>query len=215
MSTPKREKFTQKLLLEGKDDLFVTAEICEKAGIKHTFDLIDCDGVDNIPGFLEQYCVQKRRPDVSTLGVVLDADAFLKERWQSIKTQFERMGYNIPQSPDSQGTIIEGQGRNPRIGIWIMPNNTHSGMLEDFVKFLVPENDELLSEVNKTLDSIEGKRLNNYTLLHRSKAQIHTWLAWQEDPGVPMGLAIKKKYLTTNSKECQEFIQWLEKLFNE
>ena len=49
---------------------------------------------------------------------------------------------------------------------------------------------------------------------HKSKAFIHTWLAWQEDPGTPMGLAITKKYLSTNDKVlCNSFIEWLNLLF--
>ena len=49
---------------------------------------------------------------------------------------------------------------------------------------------------------------------HKAKARIHTFLAWQEDPGTPMGLAITKKYLQADSDSCLPFIEWLNNLFN-
>jgi hypothetical protein len=44
---------------------------------------------------------------------------------------------------------------------------------------------------------------------------IHSWLAVQETPGTPMGLAITKRYLNTDDENCQVFIDWLKRLFNQ
>ncbi len=87
-----------------------------------------------------------------------------------------------------------------------MPNNNDSGMLEDFIKFLIPDKDALLPIAESTLNSIESQFLNNYKSIHRTKALVHTWLAWQEDSGTPMGLSITKKYLDTSVKECSVFV---------
>lgn len=94
-----------------------------------------------------------------------------------------------------------------------MPNNKLDGMLEDFIKFLVPENDKLLPIAKNTLANIEQQKLNNYAKIHHSKALIHTWLSWQEYP-VPMGLGITKRYLTTDEETCQLLVNWLKKLFD-
>jgi len=40
------------------------------------------------------------------------------------------------------------------------------------------------------------------------------WLALQEDPGTPMGLAVTKKYLTNPTESSRDLIEWLNKLFN-
>jgi hypothetical protein len=213
MSIPKKEKFSQKLLLEGKDDLFVTAAICEKLRVVETFDLIDCDGVSNIPVHIDLYLL-KKRPDVKTLGIILDADASLASRWQSLKQHLEKLNYEVPETPTTGGTIIEGKERNPNIGIWLMPDNNETGMLEDFVKYLIPENDTLLAEADRILSEIEAGQLHKYNPIHKSKARIHTWLAWQEDPGTPMGLAITKSYLSINTELCERFVSWLNQLFN-
>jgi hypothetical protein len=68
--------------------------------------------------------------------------------------------------------------------------------------------------VNTTLENIEKQKLNKYSLNHKSKAIIHSWLSWQEDPGTPMGLSITKRYLTTDEETCSNLIKWLNELFN-
>jgi hypothetical protein len=46
------------------------------------------------------------------------------------------------------------------------------------------------------------------------KANIHTWLAWQEEPGKPMGQAITKRYLDAAAPHAQQLMDWLCKLFD-
>jgi hypothetical protein len=86
-------------------------------------------------------------------------------------------------------------------------------MLEDFISFLIPPEDELLPVVHSTLNYIETRKLNKYSGTHKSKAIIHTWTAWQKDPGTPIGLSITKKYLSTEDVTCRKFAQWLSNLF--
>lgn len=95
-----------------------------------------------------------------------------------------------------------------------MPNNQVSGMLEDFVACLIPTEDDLLPKAQSVLQEIEQISINRYTLTHRPKALIHTWLAWQEKPGMPMGQAITAKVLNSNAQLAIAFIEWLKLLFN-
>ena len=121
----------------------------------------------------------------------------------------------LPNNCPQGGAIIYPNNIDDiKIGVWIMPDNNNNGMLEDFVAFLIPDGDNLLPEVDSALANIEEKGLNRYKLIHHSKARIHTWLAWQEDPGTPMGAAVTKKYLTTIPPICQEFVNWLNALYN-
>jgi len=46
-----------------------------------------------------------------------------------------------------------------------------------------------------------------------SKAVIHTWLAWQEKPGRPLGTAITARYLDPNVPQVDVLVSWLKKLF--
>ena len=93
-----------------------------------------------------------------------------------------------------------------------MPDNQLPGILEDFLQFLVPEGDPLFAHVGHSLDSIPlGQR--RFDDLKRPKAQIHTWLAWQEEPGKPLGQAISARYLDPHLPMADVFVQWLQRTF--
>jgi hypothetical protein len=52
-----------------------------------------------------------------------------------------------------------------------------------------------------------------YRSTHRSKALIHTRLAWQKTPGRPMGQAITAQVLPPNKPPAARFVDWLKNLF--
>jgi hypothetical protein len=204
------EKFFKKLLVEGNDDQHVIWALCEKFKISETFDVIDCEGIDNL---FEQVPIRFKQSEVNTMGIIIDADAAIKDRWSSIINLLTKQNFTLPQELPSEGLILSNIN-NFKVGVWIMPNNDLNGMLEDFISFLVPSDDKLIPIVNSTLDNIEKQQLNKYSISHKSKAVVHSWLSWQEDPGTPMGLAITKRYLTTEVKICSNLINWLNELFN-
>jgi len=208
MSTNK--KISGQLLVEGKDDMHVIWALCEKFNIKENFGVIDCEGIDNL---YEQIPVRLKQSGINTVGIIVDADTDLQSRWISLRTLLTTQGYTVPDELPLTGLIVTNAG-NKRIGVWIMPNNNLNGILEDFISFLVPQDDELLPIVNATLQNLEDQKLNKYSLMHKSKAAIHSWLSWQEDPGTPMGLGITKRYLTTDQETCSQLINWLTALFN-
>ena len=95
-----------------------------------------------------------------------------------------------------------------------MPDNNNNGMIEDFIRFLIPDDDKLSNKATKILDEIENEKSNKYNLIHKPKAFIHTWLAWQESPGTPLGKAITTRYLTIENREiADKFIEWVSKLY--
>lgn len=205
----KKERFNKKLLVEGNDDLHVVCALCEKHTVPETFDVIDCKGIRNVID--EMLFRLKLR--VETIGIMIDADTDINVRWQSIRDILKKQGFEVPADLPKTGLIAEKEYQ--KVGVWIMPDNNTAGMLEDFLAFLVPDNDPLLPIARSTLNQIETQQLNKYISSHQSKALIHTWLAWQEDPGTPMGQSITKKYLSTDQATCNIFIQWLTDLFKD
>ena len=205
---------SQVLLVEGNDDLHVIAALCQKFQIEENFYIEDCRGVSNL---LQGLPVRlKGAGEIHTMGIVIDADIDLNSRWKEIKYILIKSGkYSlIPEEFPKDGLILLPNNRDDiKIGVWIMPNNEVNGMLEDFISFLIPETDELTKPVKEALNSIETKGVNRYANIHRSKAYMHTWLAWQEEPGTPMGLAITKKYLSTSPQICNSFVEWIKKLY--
>lgn len=101
------------------------------------------------------------------------------------------------------------------VGIWIMPNNTDVGMLEDFMMRLIPEEDKLLKEaenITGKLNSQRGDYENMFKESHLSKARLHTWLSWQDMPGETLSLAVQKKLFATDTELCCRFVKWLDQL---
>jgi len=203
-----KEKYPKKLLVEGNDDQRVIWALCEKYKIQETFDVIDCGGIDQL---IENLPVHFKRADVHTIGVIIDADVDINFRWNALKVVLSKIGFTVPEAFPETGLIL--QNNDKKAGVWIMPDNNNNGMLEDFITFLVPEEDQLLPVVDTTLNEIEVQQLNKYSAIHKSKARIHTWLAWQEEPGTPLGLSIAKRYLSTDMAICKNLIIWLKRLF--
>ncbi len=198
------------LLVEGKDDLFVVSNLLEENRVPQVFSIKELGGIDPL---LEDLPTRLKAQNEERLGVLIDADESLESRWRSVKNILTTAGYKtVPEAPDAAGTILREEDL-PIFGAWLMPDNRASGMLEDFMRYLVPADDTLWKRAEACIASIpeDEKRFG----VHRTKAQLHTWLAWQEEPGSPMGLAITKRYLDPNTVEARAFIQWLERLFVE
>lgn len=201
-------KFNKQLLVEGNDDMHVIMALCQKFSVTENFEIIDCKGIDKL---FAQIPIRLKQSGFETLGIIIDADTGIKSRWSTLQSIFSKQGISLPDEIPNDGLILKTNSLN--IGVWIMPNNDLNGMLEDFISFLIPKEDKLLPVANQTLEAIEKEKLNKYIPAHKSKALIHSWLSWQEDPGTPMGLAITKKFLTTQEEICKKLIFWLSVTF--
>ncbi len=233
MSKP--SKPSQNLVItEGKDDMYVFHHLLAHYGVPEG--IIDFKHYDGITILLEVLPEQLRASGLERLGIVVDADTDLTARWNSLKHILTKAGYlNLPDTPLPEGTIINQEGLAkiitqagdqmitqsgatiiqeglPKVGIWIMPDNQLPGMLEDFVRFLVPENDPLWDKAKGCLDEIP-EDLRRFSGTHFAKAHIHTWLAWQEKPGTPLGSAINQRYLKAEAAHAKLLIEWIKRLF--
>jgi len=198
------------LVVEGQDDKHVVLAIVARHQFRPEFKIRDEGGYETLYQGLEARLVPGT--DLERLGIVVDADTNVARRWQSIKGALDRAGYaSLPDSPDPAGTVVD-HDIMPRVGVWIMPDNVLPGMLEDYLAFLVPPGDTLLDRARHAIAGIpEADR--RFADVHHAKALIHTWLAWQEDPGTPMGQAITKRYLDADSPRVAGFLAWLARLY--
>jgi hypothetical protein len=205
------------LLVEGPEDRHVVTHLCRHHRISvcdrdtdEGIRIKDKNGYDNLRKTLD---VELDASGLEYLGVVVDADTDLHRRWVSLRDKLHECGYNqLPDTPDPNGAIISQEAK-PTVGIWIMPDNSiTSGMLEHFVSFLVPDGDRLWPYAMECVDRI-AEHERPFPEQHLRKAHIHTWLAWQKEPGVPFGLAITKKYLNADASHAHRLIDWLRRLF--
>ena len=179
------------MLVEGKDDEHVLYHLLLHHKVPDGFKIKDKKGIDNL---LETLDVELIGSGLKRLGIVVDADVNIQGRWGALRSILTESGYtNVPAKPEASGTIIEQPGL-PVVGLWLMPDNTLPGMLENFIGFLVPPGDALWPRSEECLLQVMAAD-RRFAAVHRPKALIHTWLAWQEEPGTPLGLAITKRYL--------------------
>ena len=193
------------LLVEGQNDKHVVGHICARLQLALSFSIVDKDGIDNLQSSI---FTEINDSDRQTVGILVDANDNLTARWDAVTEQIRRAGIDPPASPDSAGTIIESK---PRVGIWLMPDNTSPGELEDFVVQMIPAGDRVWPLSKHYIEEIpteDRKFIESKT----QRAKLHAWLAAREDPR-QMGLAIKTKDLEIDGPLCQKFVVWLTKLF--
>ncbi len=211
---PRKENSPYRLFVEGKDDLHTIVHLLKK----HDYDwdnsqdtqplIVDCGGIDPL---LKDLPVAVKG-HYSRVGVVLDADNSSASRWDQLKKSLSKIDIVVPDSPNKGGTIFTGVRETQSIGAWLMPDNSADGELEDFIKTLVPKDDVLWPEAQSAVIKVRGidDRANGQKL---SKAQIHTWLAWQKEPDIQFGVAISQKVLTSDGPLAESFVKWFKSCF--
>jgi hypothetical protein len=133
------------------------------------------------------------------LGIVLDAETQPRRPWERIKS-FARSAdpaFNeIPNDMPPTGLIlVNSEGK--RLGLWIMPDNKSPGMLEDWLRELVPDTQNELWEyaiecVTTARRKWKAKCCRDSVII---KAHLHTLLAWQDPPA------------------AKGFVSWFKKLY--
>lgn len=198
------------LLVEGKNDCHVIWALCKTHGVPQVFSLCNCENDTGVLKSLNALIMASNQ--VETVGVVLDVDdRTIESRWQQIQDKIKVHGYDFPESPDPAGTVLPLNGDKPKLGIWLMPNNQDPGMLEDFLMSLA--NVSSISFATESVDYAKEKGLTTFKEVHHSKAVIHTYLAWQDEPGKPLGQSITSHVLNPETDIAKCFTAWLIKLF--
>ena len=156
---------------------------------------------------------QLKASGLERIGLVVDADTNLQARWLKLCDALVAFGYKgLPANPDAGGTIIE-QADFPTVGIWVMPDNRLPGSVEEFIISLRPAGDTLWARAEEAVAQIPvQERL--FKPQSTIKAHVHTWLAWQEEPGTPMGQAITKQYFDATAPNALHLLDWLRRWVN-
>jgi hypothetical protein len=92
-----------------------------------------------------------------------------------------------------------------------MPDNQTEGMFEDYLLPLIPV--AALTFAREAARTTRNQGYGNYREAHESKAVAHTYLAWQDEPGKPLGIAIRAGAFDLASPRAIDFIHWLRNLF--
>ena len=205
------------LIVEGKNDCHGIYQIASQHGLQDLFGIWAGDSDDKaLKRFSGLLVSTDAKPAV--MGLVLDCDTRLsgaapasQRRWDQVRARLEGSGYDIPITPSAEGTILAASEGRPRIGVWLMPSNAEPGMFEDFLLTLVPQRASTFAR--RVVQLARAKQCTSYKDAHFSKAVVHTYLAWQDEPGQPIGIAVKCGAFDSKGDAAHAFVKWLETLF--
>lgn len=224
------------LLVEGQTDSRVLCEIFEKAtGIpwetrtpanEKQF-LIDIKACGSDGQLLEQIEPSWKESGRKFVGLVIDADTDPLARWIEVRNRAPRefrdqIPVSIPHEP-----FVHEVSNGRKFGVWIMPNNELPGMLETFLGKLrtsMPQSvgqhiHEAMDTAKRLLDQHAREnpndlpRISSWKEVHRSKAEIHTWLAWRDPPGEQLHEAVKHEALNIHAPLAEQFVGWMRRLY--
>ena len=198
------------LLVEGPDDRAIAIGLRSVVESLPEFHVDDRGSIEQVLDAIRQ---EVRVPGRKAVGIVVDANESSGQRWQAISGRLAGVGIRAPAEPDMEGTIIEGSGRLPRIGIWIMPDNGSDGELEDFLFTMVPEGDPIWPRAVAYVGGIpeQDRKFRKKKAL---RAQLHAWLATRREPRLS-GLAIRAGDLRVDGVLSEKLVDWLRRLFGE
>lgn len=215
---PCKETSAKLLVVEGKNDCNGIYQIAARHELQGTFGIWEA-GSDRLALSKFGGMLAASENKVEVIGIVLDCDVDdegnvcgPQRRWAQVAAKLVGYGYIVPSKPEYGGTVLAAPDGLPKVGIWLMPDNFSEGMFEDFLLPLMPESALIVAR-----DAVVQAResgVTSFKVLHESKAIAHTYLAWQDEPGFPLGIAIKAKLFNTSHATATPFVEWLRAMFS-
>ena len=202
---PSSEPPAKLLLVEGPDDKHVVEHLCRRLAPDLAFSCRIAGGADPL---LRAISLEVRPDDRIALGILMDANADVSARWQSIGDRLRKEGVRLPSRPEGGGTVIEG---DLRVGVWLMPDNSAPGELENFVAGLVPKDDPVWPLAERYIGSIP-REVRQFSPGKETRARVHAWLATRKEP-MKMGAAIRAGSLDASARLARRLADWLTALF--
>ncbi|MEM7183285.1 MAG: DUF3226 domain-containing protein [Spirochaetota bacterium] len=213
-----KKTYAKKLIVEGEQDMRVIPELIEANGIpwgekkEEAVVYIHSYGSDQ---FIDSTSIsaELKASKLRSLGLLVDADDNLEDRWKSIKNACSKSIPNIPENLPETGLIHE-TSLGVKFGVWIMPDNKTKGMLETFLSYLVPDESEPLWQYAVEATQNANEKGASFKDVHVDKAKIYTWLSWQNPPGRQLHNAVMEKILDPQHPKAQLFVNWFKQLYD-
>ena len=199
-----------RLHVEGKDDDHAIRHLL----IRHGIDLPPIHVAGSREKLLEGVHTAVSLSNGRSVGFVLDANSSLQDRWKAMASRLRKLDLEMPDTIPPDGFVGKSATYGARVGVWLMPDNERDGALEHFLETLVAESDPLIEHARSATSQAKdlGARFADNDNAHR-KAVLHAWLAWQEDPGLPYGSAIRARYFRHDSPVAGRFVAWFRQVF--
>ena len=214
---------TKILMVEGVTEKYLIPYLMEANGVRwgndkdRPVEIKSYDGYQNIvkPDVIATI-LQQSSPSLTALGIIIDADNNPRDRWVSIRNICQKSIPDLPTNLPENGLICDVTNINndkAKFGIWMMPDNQMCGMLETFLAYMIPNEAETLWQFAQS--SVEQAKTKGakFTEFQIDKANIYTWLAWQNPPEMQLNQAVKETVLDPTHPNAQKFVTWFKDLY--
>jgi hypothetical protein len=196
------------LAVEGKDECTFFDEFLKYSGITNV-QTVDIGGKDKFKNELPLLIKMDGFSDITAIGFVRDAEA------DSAQSAFKSMCSIIKKCslPIPKGMNTINQSNNPKTGIFIMPNNQNTGMLENLcLESLRGKtiNDCINNYVNCFMKGMEDSEKNYF---NKPKSKVQAYLASRVPVVSSLGLAAKKGYWNFQHPCFTDIANFLSDLF--
>lgn len=153
------------------------------------------------------------------LAVVVDADSHehgggFERTVEQFSRKVAEYGYHRSSgaAASQPGVLFAHEDGLKDLGLWVMPNNADEGMLEHWIAQCVSaEEQPRLAHAHRVIDELPFDP--KFKALHRFKADIATWLAWQARPGEGLYNSVEAGLLDSTSPLYIGLTVWLERIF--
>lgn len=219
------------IIVEGANDKALFSRICAKYKINTKIQVgTPSDLIGNMTGTFNSKqgvinaldtilrMLEDESSAIQKLAIIVDSDyddrnkGGVRNTLEQIKSISNKHGYSKTHkfNNDNKGIIIphDDACMNP-LYIWIMPNNKDEGTVEDWIKSkILPSEEKLFSHA---CDIVSHLKIKKFTQNSVVKAEIATWLAWQNQPGRTVSYTLKEdqELIDVKNSDFVNFINWL------
>jgi hypothetical protein len=160
-------------------------------------------GKNGLPSYLREFRLRPGNQGIVALGITRDTDPTLPQAFQSVCGALASYGLSSPGSP---GQVVAGP---PRVGVFLMPDNQRTGMLEDLCWDAVQTDPAIpcVQDYFQCISQKAGRQPNNLP-----KARMHAWLASQLEPDRRLGEAAKSGFLPWSNAAFATLISFIQNL---
>jgi hypothetical protein len=170
------------------------------------------NGVFNLISSFQLLINEIKAGAFTRVGIIVDADyaginGGFSVRRQAFIDKLSSSGYTIATSI-GPGDRFEKPAW-PDIHLFVLPDHASDGMLEDVIKgCIIPGSQStLLSHAVATVGGLPVVLFNS--VLHLSKAEVNTFMAWQKKPPATMGRLVKDGSVDIGSPALTAISSWL------
>jgi hypothetical protein len=161
------------VLVEGRTGEMFFREFVEGIGLKEQVQVRDFGSAEKFRGYLKLFSSLKGfREKVASLGIIRDAESQpAVAAFQSVCAYLKEAGFA---PPNAVGSLGEG---TPRVGVYILPNCQHPGMLETLCWSVLEADPKFAEELACVTRFLDCLRANKVVVVNESKAKVWVYLS--------------------------------------